>query len=74
MNVRMTPEQEARLADIASRTGKAADELILEALSRLLDEDARFLKAVDQGFESLDRGKFVTHEEVKARLDRVLRS
>ena len=62
MNIRITPEQESRLADLASRTGKDAD------------EDARFLKAVEEGFTSLDRGQFVTHEEVRARLDRVLRS
>jgi predicted transcriptional regulator len=74
MNVRITPEQVARLADLASRTGKDADELIQEAVTKFLDEDARFLKAVEEGFESLDRGKFVTHEEVRARLDRVLRS
>ena len=74
MNVRITPDQEARLADLASRTGKDADELIQEAVTRFLDEDARFLKAVEDGFESLDRGQFVTHEEVRARLDRVLRS
>ena len=74
MNVRITPEQEARLADLASRTGKDADELIQEAVTKFLDEDARFLKAVEEGFESLDRGKFVTHEEVRARIDRVLRS
>ena len=74
MDVRFSPELEAKLADIATRTGRQAGELIQAAVSRLVDEEARFLEAVEQGFASLERGEYVTHEEVGARLDRLLRS
>jgi predicted transcriptional regulator len=74
MNIRITAEREARLPDLASRTGKNAGELIHEAVTKFLGQDARLRKAVDEGFESIDRGKFHTHQEVRTRLDRVLRS
>ena len=74
MDVRFSPELEAKLADIAARTGRQAGELIQAAVSRLVDEEARFLEAVEKGFASLDRGEYVTHEEVGARLERLLRS
>ena len=74
MDVHITPEQEARLADIARQTGRNAEELVQEAVNQLLSEDTRFLKAVEQGFRSVDRGEFVTHEDVGARLERILRS
>lgn len=74
MDLRFTPEQEARLVDIASRTGRNADELVREAVSQLLTEDTRFLEAVEKGFASLERGEFVAHEEVGRRIERIFRS
>ena len=74
MDVRFSPELEAKLADIAARTGRQAGELIQAAVSRLVDEESRFLESVEGGFASLDRGEYVTHEEVGARLERLLRS
>ena len=74
MNLRINPELEARLADIALRTGRQPEELIETAVTRLIDEEARFLEAVDKGFASLDRGEFVAHDEVRQRLERIMRS
>ena len=74
MDVRFSPELEAKLADIAARTGRQAGELIQAAVSRLVDEEYRFLDSVEEGFDSIDRGEYVTHEEVGARLERLLRS
>jgi predicted transcriptional regulator len=74
MNVRITPEQQARLADLASRTGKRTDELIQEAVIMLLDEDACLVEAVRRGEAALERGEYLTHEQVGERLDRLFRS
>ena len=74
MDVRFSAELEAKLADIAARTGRQAAELTQAAVSRLVDEESRFLESVEEGFASLDRGEYVTHEEVGARLERLLRS
>lgn len=53
--------------------GDKSGELIQTAVSRLVDEESRF-ESVEEGFASLDRGEYVTHEEVDACLERLLRS
>ena len=72
MDVHVTPEQEAKLVDLATRTGRQTAELVHTAVNRLIDEDSRFLEAVERGFASLDRGEYVSHEDVGARLARLL--
>ena len=55
-DVQFTPDQEARLAQIARREGKNAGELWKDAALRLLDEDACFRSTVQEGKAYLDRG------------------
>lgn len=75
MEVRFTQEQEARLAQIAHRDGKAeAGELLKEAALLLLEEDARFHAAVLEGRASADRGAFIEEEEMDAWFEAMLRS
>ncbi len=42
MEVHFTPEQEAQLAQIATKEGTDAERLVKDAALHLLDEDARF--------------------------------
>ncbi len=75
MEVRITQEQEAQLAQIAHRDGKAdAGELLKEAALRLLDDEARFRAAVLEGKTCADRGEFIEEEEMDARFEEMLRS
>jgi predicted transcriptional regulator len=74
MEVRFTPEQEAQLADIASKAGTDAEWLVKEAALRLLEEDARFRAAVREGIAQADRGEFIDEAEMDARLEQMLRS
>ena len=74
MEIRLTAEQEARLAELAVREGRDADDLAREALTRYLEDDSRFVEAVVRGLASLDRGEFVTHAEVGKRIERLLGS
>ena len=74
MEVHLTPEQQGRLIQLASRTGKDAEQVVLEAVDRMLEDEARFAEAVRRGFDSLDRGEHVEHEEVGARIERLLQS
>ena len=39
-----------------------------------LEDDSRFIEAVNIGLASADRGEFVEHEEVKEKLKRILQS
>ena len=74
MEVHFTPEQEARLAQIAANTGTGTEELVKDAALRLLDEDARFRAAVREGIAEADRGEFIEEEEMDARFEKLLRS
>ena len=75
MEVQFTQEQEAQLAQIARRDGKAdAGQLLKDAALRLLDEEARFCAAVLEGKAYADRGEFLEEEEMDARFEAMLRS
>jgi predicted transcriptional regulator len=74
MEIRLTAEQETRLAELAARQGRDADDLAREALTRYLEDESRFVEAVVRGLASLDRGEFVTHAEVGRRIERLLGS
>jgi predicted transcriptional regulator len=74
MEIRLRPDQEARLAAIAARDGRDVHELGQEAITRLLDDDARFAEAVKRGIAAVDRGEFVASEDVWANLERILQS
>ena len=74
MELHFTPEQEAKLAQIATQEGTDAERLVKEAALRLLQEDARFRAAVRAGVAQADRGEFIEQEEMNARLEQMLRS
>jgi predicted transcriptional regulator len=74
MEVRLQPEKEAHLAQIAAQRGLNPDELVQQVLSSYLEDDKRFTEAVNVGLAAAERGDFVEHEEVGKRLDEILRS
>jgi len=63
----ISPEQEHKLSQLATRQGRDADALAQEAIGRYLEEEARFIEALKLGEETLDRGEYLTHEEVGKR-------
>jgi predicted transcriptional regulator len=74
MEVNFTPDQEAQLAQIATKSGTDAERLVKDAALRLLEEDARYRAAVREGIAQADQGEFVEEEEMDARLEQMLRS
>jgi predicted transcriptional regulator len=74
MEVHFTPDQEARLVQIATKSGTDAEGLVKDAALRLLEEDARFRAAVREGIVQAGRGEFIEEEEMDARLEQMLRS
>ena len=73
MEVRFTPEEEARLAKIATQEGVAPAELVKDAALRLLEDDTRFRAGVRKDIEQAGRGEFVEEEEMDARVKRMFR-
>jgi len=74
MEVHFTPEQEAQLSQIASHAGTDTEHLVKDAALRLVEEDAKFRAAVRRGIEQADRGELIEHQEVVARMERLLQS
>ncbi|HVT97995.1 MAG TPA: hypothetical protein VHE33_10850, partial [Acidobacteriaceae bacterium] len=74
MEVRLTPDEEARLAAIAAVVGTDPEQLIKDAALNLLDEDQRFREAVRAGIAQADRGEFIEQAEINARIDRMFPS
>src|SRR6266568_7645154 len=69
MEVHLSPELQAKV-DRA-----AAEEYVKQLVEHYVDHDAWFRQQVTRGLDQLDRGEFLTHEEVGARVgdDLVLR-
>jgi predicted transcriptional regulator len=73
VEIRMTPEQEAQLAQLAAHLQVDPHKLVMDAALRLIDEDNRFRAGVRKGVEQADRGEFIEEEEMDARVERMLR-
>jgi predicted transcriptional regulator len=71
MEVDFTSEQEARLAKIATEAGTDTQRLVKDVVIRYLDDEARFLAAVEKGLAAAERGEFIEKEEMAARLERM---
>jgi predicted transcriptional regulator len=69
MEVHFTPEQETQLAQRAAKAGTVPERLVTNVVARYLDEEARFLAAVEKGIAAAERGEFIEEEEMDARLE-----
>ena len=72
MEVNLTPELQAKLAEVAAQQGRDAQSLVLEAVERLLDYDQWFVREVEKGLAQIERGEVLEHDEVGARLEKLL--
>jgi len=66
--VHFTAEQQAQLAEIATKAGTIPERLVTNVVTRYLDEEARFLAAVKKGIAAAERGEFIEEDEMDARL------
>jgi predicted transcriptional regulator len=71
MEVQLTPEQEIVLRELAKRSGREAEDLAQSVLALYVEHEVRFVETIRRGLDSLDRGEFVRHEDVGARIDRL---
>jgi predicted transcriptional regulator len=74
MEVHFTPEQEARLAQLASHNGTEAEQLVKKATINMLEDGERFRAAVRERIAAADRSEFVDHEEVWTNIEKILRT
>jgi predicted transcriptional regulator len=74
MEVHLSPEQQAQLAQIASKAGTAPERLVTNVVARYLNEEARFLEAIEKGISAADRGEFISEEQMDARLEAMFKA
>lgn len=71
MEVPFSPDVETRLHQVASAHGKDAEQQVKETVTRMLENQARFVDGVQSGIEQADRGELVEHKELLNRIDRL---
>lgn len=73
MQLHVTGELEAKLMHSAAEQGRNPDDLVQDVLTRYFKEEARLVEAVKRGETALQRGEYISHDEVGQRLQRFLR-
>lgn len=74
MEVHLPQNQEAQLNDLSLKTGRGTDDLVQEAVARLLAHNAWFKQQVQVGIDQIARGEFIDEEDMDARVERLLQS
>jgi predicted transcriptional regulator len=74
VEIPFTPDLEAKLNRAAAQAGKGPDQVVQELVASYLDYDQWFRQQVEKGLASLDGGNFVSHEEVRRSIERILGS
>jgi predicted DNA-binding protein len=57
MEVRLKPETESRLNELASKSGRATDELVEDAMSAYLSEVAELRATLDTRYDEMKSGR-----------------
>jgi predicted transcriptional regulator len=60
------------LSTLAAEQGRNTEALVQEAIARFVDYDEWFIREVEKGLASADRGELLTHEDVGARLEKLI--
>ena len=71
MEVHFNSNLEARLTERATQQGRKPDEFMHDIVARYLEEEDGFIEAVKRGEDALERGEYLTHEQVGERLRRI---
>jgi predicted transcriptional regulator len=70
MEVKISPDLQAKLSRLATERGRDAQSLVQEAIEKLVDYDEWFLREVETGLAAADRGDLIDHDEVGKLIDR----
>ena len=71
MEVRFTPELQEKLDRVAADSGRGPDEYVRQLVENYLDYDVWFRQKVTASLDQLNRGEFLSHEEVGTRLQKM---
>lgn len=68
LTARVDSETLDRLDQLADRLDRSRAWLINKAVSRFVEEESAFLAFVQEGKDAMDRGDYITHEELIEKL------
>jgi predicted transcriptional regulator len=71
MEVHLNPDLQTKLNRVAAENSSDPDGYVQQLVEHYLDHDAWFRQNVKKGLEQLDRGEYLTHEEVGERIERM---
>lgn len=74
MEIHFRPETEDKLNQIALQSGRKAGQIVEELVEAYVDHDQWFRQEVEKGLAQLDRGEFIEHDEVMAKIEKMFRS
>jgi predicted transcriptional regulator len=74
IEVPLNSELQEKLNRVAAENNSGAEEYVRQLVEYYLDHDQWFRQQVKKGLGQLDRGEFVSHEEIGTRLDQMFRS
>ena len=72
MELKLSPELQAKLDRVASQQGRDSASLVQEAVERLVDYDTWFLQQVELGLAQIDSGEVLQDKEIAARMENLI--
>ena len=72
MELHLPQQQQAQLNELAESTGRIVEDLVLEAVAKLLAHNEWFKQQVQIGLDQIGRGEFIEEDEMDARVERML--
>jgi len=74
MEVHLNPELQARVDRAAKDNNRSPEEYVQQLVEYYVDHDVWFREQVRKGLDQFDRGEFLTHEEMGARIEQMFRA
>jgi predicted transcriptional regulator len=73
MELHLPERLQAPLTHLSVQTGRSADDLVVEAVDRMIAHEQWFDVQVQIGIDQIARGEFLEEEEMDQRVERMLR-
>ena len=73
MELRLSRELQAKVERAAAENKSEVAEYVQQLVDHYVDHDQWFRQQVQKGLDQLDRGEYLEHEEVWARIEKLLR-
>jgi predicted transcriptional regulator len=73
MQVQLKPELQAKVERAAAENQSEPAEYVQQLVENYVEHDAWFRQQVKKGLDQLDRGEFLTHEEMGSRIEKMFR-